>query len=218
MVSYNETKGLAHKGVFRAKKPRKRRIIENMTATAARAIGTITPGCEIFGFTKGQFSIVDVIEHCVAATGPADCVISTWTASDTSIERAHALFESGAIKTCRFLFDASFLARQPEFCESAIKRFGNNAIRTVRNHAKFVLLRNGKWNLVVRTSMNLNHNPRLENFEISDDRALAKFVAAFVDEVFETFAPEDNFRLESNGGLDLVGNRGPTEADILRVL
>jgi hypothetical protein len=218
LVTRRETKGLAHGGVHRAGKPRKRRYIANMTATAAAAIGKLKPGCEIFGFTKGQYSIADVIEHCLAQTGPADCIISTWTASGAGIDRAFELFEKGSLKTCRFLFDASFRARHPEFCEIAVKRFGVNSIRTVRNHAKFVVLRNAKWNLCLRTSMNLNHNPRLENFEISDDKKMARYFEAFVDEVFETFAPDDNFNQANNAGLDLVGNSGPTEADILRAL
>jgi len=31
--------------------------------TAARSIGNIEKGCEIFGFSKGQFSKIDIIEH-----------------------------------------------------------------------------------------------------------------------------------------------------------
>ena len=32
--------------------------------SAAGAIGHLTHGCEIYGFTKGQFSCIDVISHC----------------------------------------------------------------------------------------------------------------------------------------------------------
>lgn len=51
--------------------PRKRRIAFNETEQAAQAIGSLENGCEIFGLTKGQFSISDVIQHCLTETGPA---------------------------------------------------------------------------------------------------------------------------------------------------
>ena len=53
-----------------------------------------------------------------------------------------------------------------------------------KNHAKFLLVRNASWNVVVRTSMNLNENRRFETVELSDDAGLAAFLEGFVDEVF----------------------------------
>ena len=50
---------------------------------------------------------------------------------------------------------------------------------------KFAIIRNERWNLAIRTSMNLNPNPRLENFEISDDAELAGFFSRIVENVFK---------------------------------
>lgn len=40
-------------------------------ANAATAIGAISHGCEIYGLSKGAFSLVDILRHCLRYTGPA---------------------------------------------------------------------------------------------------------------------------------------------------
>ena len=39
-----------------------------------------------------------------------------------------------------------------------------------------MLIKNNDWNIVIRTSMNLNENKRLENFEISDCEILYNYL------------------------------------------
>jgi len=48
-----------------------------------------------------------------------------------------------------------------------------------------MVIRNEKWDIVVRTSMNLNENPRLENIEISENRKFAEFFQTVADEIFK---------------------------------
>ncbi len=81
--------------------------------------------------------------------------------------------------------DRSFETRQPEYCATLRCLFGDDVIRTTRSHAKFATIRNGEWDLAIRTSMNLNNNPRLETIEVSDSAALADFLDGVFDEMFE---------------------------------
>lgn len=37
------------------------------------------PGDDICGITNGQFSLIDIIDHVLTQTGPADVAIATWT-------------------------------------------------------------------------------------------------------------------------------------------
>ena len=150
----------------------------------AEAVGEIRPGCEIYGLTGGQWSLIDLIIHCLEATGPADVVVSTWTAASADIGFAFDLLRSGQIRSLRFLVDFSFPARQPAYCAALRERFGDDAIRVCKNHAKFVLIRAGQWNLVIRTSMNVNLNRRMESFEISDDAALAGYLSEIIAGLF----------------------------------
>lgn len=148
------------------------------------SIGRLTPGCEIYGLTGGQFSMINIIEHCVAECGPSAVTVATWTAADADIRRAYDLLENDDITSLRFLVDASFYSRKPEWCQALIDRFGDGAIRATKSHCKFVTIKNERWNIAIRTSMNLNENKRTENFEISDDPALCGFMNQFVDEFF----------------------------------
>lgn len=176
-------------------------IKDATSCTAQTAMASLENGVSIYGFTLGQFSLTDLIVAALERTGPADVTISTWTASGAHIEEAFDLFESGQIRSCRFLLDPGFKSRQPKFCETLVRRFGLNSIRTVANHAKFVVIRNEKWDLVIKTSMNLNNNPRLENFEICEGRELAEYIDGFVDYIFKTSKPDQNFSLKNYGNL-----------------
>ena len=86
-----------------------------------------------------------------------------------------------------------------------VRLFGDDAIRTTRTHAKFAVITNDEWAVAVRTSMNLNENPRLESIEVSDDAALAGFLLRVVDEIFAEEAPGD-YRTKSRP--ELAGMEG----------
>jgi len=160
--------------------------------TAARSIGNIEKGCEIFGFSKGQFSKIDIIEHCLEQTGPADVFICTWSASSGDIRRAASFLRSSKIKSLKFLVDFSFKARKPAFLKELVETFGNDAVRMSVIHAKCVLIQNEDWNIVIRTSMNLNYNPRFENFEISEDKDFADFMFGIVNEIWQNSDAAEN--------------------------
>lgn len=178
--------------VVHRSKPRRRRVQRVAVGAAADAIGAIERGCEIFAITNGQFSIVDILQHVLDTTGPAQLDIATWTAADGDLRRAHAFLLSRSVTRCRFIVDPSFRSRQPAFCATLISLFGDDAIRTIPLHGKFAVIRNDQWSLAIRTSMNLNTNRRIETVEISDDPALAAVLTAFVDEIFER-SPTRNF-------------------------
>jgi hypothetical protein len=160
---------------------------------ASESIGLIELGCEIFGVNKGQFSLIDIIEHCLAATGPADVLISTWTAAGADLGFANSLMTSGAIRDLRFVVDFSFPTRQPEYCAALRERFGDGCIRVTKTHAKFVVIQNERWNIVIRSSMNLNENRRLETFEISDHAGMAEFLLSLVADLFASQASGQGF-------------------------
>lgn len=157
---------------------------ELTTADCAAALGPLERGVDLYCLTMGKFSLIDVVEHVLEATGPADVVVSTWTAAGADIGFANGLLTDGRIKSLRFLVDFSFPSRQPAYCAALREAFGDDSIRVTKNHAKFVLVTNGEWRVVIRTSMNLNECRRLETVEISDDAELAGFLLEVVDALF----------------------------------
>lgn len=154
---------------------------------AAEAIGQLRHGEELYCLTFGQFSLIDALVHLVGQTGPADVVLATWTAAEADLTTAARLIEDSAITRLRMIVDQSFMARANAVGLARHLRalFGDTCIRTTRCHAKFATIRSAEWSLAVRTSMNLNTNPRLENIEISDDPRLCGFLESIADQLFE---------------------------------
>lgn len=151
--------------------------------TAKETIGRLAPGARIVGLTKGQFSMLDLLRAVLDQTGPAHVTISTWTAGIRDIEQANWLIKTGDILSLRMLVDRSFPQRQPGYCRRLVQAFGLDALRVTFNHAKFALIQNDQWTVVVRGSMNLNVNKRWENFDVDADPQMYDFFARLVDEL-----------------------------------
>ena len=153
--------------------------------SAVDAIAGLRPGLEIYGFTKGQFSMLDLIVALLEKTGPADVVLSTWTAARHEILTLDKLVKTGVLKSMRWLVDFTFARRDPQAANQIRMTFGVDAIRVAQTHAKFCLFTNDDWQIALRTSMNLNMNPRFEDFTIAHDPELATFLTKIIDEIWK---------------------------------
>lgn len=160
--------------------------------SARRCIGDISKGCDIFGLTKGDFSMIDILRHVAAQIGPCRIDIGTWTAAAAEIKQAENMLHDKNITAMRWLVDRSFPARQGKYFASLLQRFGQDSVRLARFHAKFILLENDEWSVAVRTSMNLNENKRIEFFEISEGSPISGYLREVVDYHFAA-PPEDSY-------------------------
>ena len=157
---------------------------------AQDAIGALEHGQDTYILTYGQFSLIDALAALLDQTGPADVVLSSWTAADANLEETSHMVEAMAIRNLRMIVDRSFRTRQPAYFRRMRELFGVDCIREIRSHAKFIVITNDVWRVVVRTSMNLNKNPRFESIEISTDPAFADFMLNVVDDIFQTVPPD----------------------------
>lgn len=158
-------------------------------ADARTSLAGFDHDTEVDILTFGQFSIIDLVEAVLEITGPASVDLATWTAAEFDLTQIQAQLKDSRIQRLRFMVDRSFVARKPEFVDAIHQRFGINSVRSTRLHAKFVVIRNDEWNVVIRTSMNLNYNPRLEYAQVCDDPHLADFYSEVVDELFDEEPP-----------------------------
>ncbi len=158
---------------------------QRRVTSAAEAVAGFKPGIEIFGFTKGAFSLIDLLRALLDISGPAALAISTWTAAKYDAAEVLDFIHSGKVTETRWLVDFSFQRRCPEVANEIRWLFGTDSIRVAKNHAKFVLLTNTQWQIVVRTSMNLNTNPRFEDFTIAHDPQLAAFLNSIIEEIWQ---------------------------------
>jgi len=171
--------------IYKRKTQRTRKRFFSL-ANAEEYIGDLSKNTEIFGLTKGQFSIIDIIEHVLNHTGKANLLIATWTAAHADIHKAFTFLKNGNINDIKFIVDRGFVNRQPEYCKELQSMFGEDCIRFLRIHAKFAVIENEDWHFVIRTSMNLNENKRIENFEITEDKDFCKYFIKFFDLVFSS--------------------------------
>jgi len=166
-----------------------RRLIEDQrrAASAAEAIaGLERDGCELVGLTRGQFSLSDLLVAVLDKTGPAALSISTWTAASTSVQSMLELLQTGQITGCRWLVDCTFVRRVPQLVAEIRRSFGDDAIRVTRTHAKFATVTNEDWQVAIRSSMNLNQNPRLESYEIGHDPQLCAWLEGVLSDVWRS--------------------------------
>lgn len=153
-------------------------------ASARDTIAGFGHDMDVAGLTFGQFSLIDLIQAALEISGPADVAISTWSAGFYDIEAAENFRTNGLLRSVRFVMDAASMKKGQASAHDVAELFGEDAIRTTRTHAKFALVCNDEWSIVITSSMNLNLNPRCEQFEMTDDRDRAGMFSAFVDELF----------------------------------
>lgn len=162
-------------------------------ASAKETIAGFGHGVDVVGLTYGQFSLIDLIQATLDYTGPADVVISTWSAGFYDVEAANNFARDGRIRDIRFVMDSGRQKKGQAGVYDIAQFFGDDSIITMRTHAKFVLIGNADWRVVITSSMNLNKNIRCEQFEMTDDAGRYEFFRDFVDAAFREAGAERTF-------------------------
>ena len=173
--------------------------IAKRTRTPRMAFDGIGPDTAVHGLTDGTWSMIDAIRELLRHTGPADLVVSTWTAAGSNIIDAERMLRSQAIRSLRLVVDRSFLTRQPKYCETARRLFGDDAIRVWSSHAKFCLILGNDVKILYLTSANLNKNPRIESFSIFQSDTLCADYLTLVDDLYRMQAPGEGFSEPRSG-------------------
>ena len=151
---------------------------------AAEALADFAPGRRVVGMNRGQFSLGDLLRAVLLDhTGPADVTIAAWAAGKEDIRLLVSLARQGQIRRLRWFLDRSFERLHADYTAEVVRLFGPGSVVVTNNHAKVVLVGNDEWAVTIRSSMNMNRNRRLEQFDIDDNRAIHDFFAAAFDEV-----------------------------------
>lgn len=192
---------------FRTRQRKRRLVHAGAQTNAARVLGPLEPGIEIYTMVVGQFHAINVVEAIIDQIAePVNLDISSWTIAHFEIERVAHYIANGAAARVRFITDRSFKTRHPSILATLAETVGRENIRVLRCHAKFATIQNEQWHIVIRTSANFNSNPRIENYEISDDPQLYIYVTEIVDEIFSIEKPIGRREMNS---LKTIGERPP---------
>lgn len=152
---------------------------------ATKSMSVFEKNCRIIGLTRGQFSLIDLISSILNKTGKADVICCTWSAGIKDAKQMHKLKNDGNINSFKIVTDHSYVTRQKQYAITLDELFGTENIATTEIHAKFTLIKNEFFNVVIRTSMNLNANKTCENYEIDDNEDIYNFYNDFLSGVFE---------------------------------
>lgn len=146
---------------------RPRKAVESFRS-AAECIGPIEHSMSLFAVTRGQFSMLDMILHCLDQIGPAEISVWTWAIADYEVEAMEGLMARREITGAHLIVDKSADKRSQKTIEAWRTRFGPESVRVVINHAKIARVWNDNFRLLLRGSMNLNFNPRFEQLDITE--------------------------------------------------
>ena len=185
---------------------RRTRAVEAFRS-AAEAIGPIDPGMRVFLLTRGQFSMLDMVQHVLAEVGPAAVSIWTWAIADYEVEAMTGIMASRAILEARLIVDRSAEQRSAATIGAWRDRFGAAAVRVCKNHAKIARVWTADRRVLLRGSMNLNFNPRFEQADITEGGADFELVAR-VEASLPVLRPmAANVEAEAATGLGLAFER-----------
>lgn len=138
---------------------------------AGEAIGTIGPDTALFVLTRGQISMIDVIREVVRQLGqhgePLRASVWTWCIADYEVEAFEWFFQSGLLEEATLVIDRSAEQRNVALIDRWRARYGEERVRVCMNHAKVATVASSSLRVAIRGSMNLNFNPRFEQFDLT---------------------------------------------------
>ena len=145
---------------------------------------------------NGKYDFWSFTPHIQKLIGSAglEFYVSTWTMSRNNAVEMVKLFDDGKVGTINLLTGLYFKRRESAVYAtvlSAIKKRGQR-YAAFKNHAKVLLLSNGKDFIVVEGSANLTGNPRLEQYVISNHKGLYDFHAGWMMEMLDANQEKDS--------------------------
>ena len=147
----------------------RRKVAKESFANAAETIGPCEAGMSLFAVTRGQWSMIDAVLHCVDCVGKAKVSLWTWTVAEYEVQVLTRLRVDGRITSGRLVIDHGARNKNAAIIADWKQTFGGDSVRYVINHAKIATVESESGlRFLLRGSMNLNFNPRFEQFDITE--------------------------------------------------
>ena len=174
-----------------------------LAATRQEALAAIlpdppAPGESIHLICNGAWDFATWIPHIIRWHGRVDSLyVSTWIVARPHILDIFAEHDAGRIRAGQIAFLTGLYFKQRATHNYALLLAGlrdrGARFKAFPNHSKVLLLANaraGAW-YSIETSANLNSNSRLEQYVLTNDRALWRFHREWFDWVLDSKAPPD---------------------------
>lgn len=153
--------------------------------TVAEDVGRLDFGSSVFAITRGQWSMIDAILHTLdCCEGPCSVSVWTWTVAEYEIQTLSRLRRDERVSDGRLIIDIGSREKNAELIREWRLSFGQSTVRFVRNHAKIALIEDAAGRkFALRGSMNLNFNPRFEQFDLTEGGPEFELIRSIEDEL-----------------------------------
>lgn len=147
---------------------RRKRAVETFSA-AGESIGPLSAGMSMFAITRGQWSMIDAILWVLSQAGPSRLSVWTWTIAEYEVQVIERLLIDQQISQATMVIDHGARKKNAQILAQWRGRFGDDSVRYCLNHAKIATVESGSGlRILMRGSMNLNSNPRFEQFDLTE--------------------------------------------------
>lgn len=145
-------------------------------------------------FSEGNWSLYQLVSHCLQFSGKASIKISSFSLSENAIRSFIEDRDKGLIDNIVMLFDISIPKRKFD-----LMLFAHEVISEMRlapNHSKVVLISGDIMDVAIISSHNLTPNPRLEAGCIFTQPDIISFYNHMFDHYFSQAIPFNPFEYE----------------------
>lgn len=163
----------------------RRKTVRESFASAAECLGPVGAGSSIFAVTRGQWSMIDAVLHVLdCCAGPVDLSLWTWTVAEYEVEVLARLRVDRRVTTGRLVIDHGARNKNAGIIADWQGAYGPSSVRYVVNHAKIATIADASGlRFLLRGSMNLNFNPRFEQFDLTEGGEDYNLVRRIEDEL-----------------------------------
>lgn len=152
--------------------------------SASESIGPIVHDMSLFALTRGQWSMIDAVLHVLDQVGPASVSLWTWTVAEYEVQTLSRLRRDERLTSGRLVIDYGARNKNAAIIAEWQSSFGPDSVRYVVNHAKIALVESASgFRCLLRGSMNLNFNPRFEQFDLTEGGPDFDLVRSIEDEL-----------------------------------
>jgi hypothetical protein len=178
----------AEMGRARAARTRNRHLMRRAKSEKALAEvlpAVIEPGDSWDVISQGDVDSLSFLARVIEPTWFDYVAISTWCIARTDLDQLGRWLDAGKIDKLELfmgeIFPGTYIGEY-ERARELVRDYGARLVIT-RNHSKVMLAGNSSTGtfLSIRSSANVNTNPRIEQTTITHDRALFDFYKEFFD-------------------------------------
>jgi hypothetical protein len=128
--------------------------------------------------------MIDAVLHCLDQVGRSKVSLWTWTVAEYEVQVLTRLRIDERITEGRLVIDHGARVKNSAIIADWKNQFGAGSVRYVINHAKIATVESESGlRFLLRGSMNLNYNPRFEQFDITEGGPEFDLVREIEDEL-----------------------------------